>query len=200
LNVTQEIIVSEHIFDFEQTLSYYDLFANRTREMVMSVKDELDVYNLTSMVTAASGFGNTVAVGGAFSAANVIPTLATIAGRFAGYSQSFNGMYLVIENTDLPAFVQAQVANGFNMADAALRNGFLGSYMGIDIYVVRSGQFAAGTRLCGVKKQATFAMPVDWKFEEKQVSGKTGMECVTYGYTGNKMWTNTAALTAQVTL
>ena len=58
----------------------------------------------------------------------------------------------------------------------------------------------AGHRLFGVKNVVTFAMPGGIKYEEKGVSGKTGMETVTYGYVGYKVWTPKAGLIVDITL
>jgi hypothetical protein len=86
--------------------------------------------------------------------------------------------------------------------------------MGIDIYVTRPGTFIDGVmdsvsaltftnadhRVFGVKKVATYAAPRGITFEEKQVSGKTGVELVTYGYVGFKLWTVKANLIVDITI
>jgi hypothetical protein len=129
----------------------------------------------------------------------------------SGYSEIYNGMYLVVENTDLAGIIPAMASQGFSYADAALKNGFIGSFMGVDIYVVRTGTFVTGAvgtltfansgcRLFGVKNMATYAAPRGVQFEEKGVSGKTGKELVTVGYIGAKVWGAKAALTVKITL
>ncbi len=124
-------------------------------------------------------------------------------------------MYVIIEPTDLPGVIQAAATNGFNFADMALKNGFMTNYMGVEIYVVKAGIFVdettttvsgtktwtnLGHRVFGVKDITTYASPVDVKFEEKGVSGKTGMEVVTYGYIGFKAWAPKVTLTVDITL
>ena len=101
-------------------------------------------------------------------------------------------MFLVIESTDIQPFIQAQVSNGFQMADMALKNGFMGNYLGVDVYVVRSGVSPSNHRLGGIKKRFTVALPIQWKWEEKGVSGKTGKEVVLYGYMARKFGTTTS--------
>jgi len=120
-------------------------------------------------------------------------------------------MFIVIENTEIPGLIVAQAASGFSFADSVYKNGFMNSYMGVDIYVTRTGTFAddtfgtqtftnAGHRLFGIKKVATFASPRGVNYEEKQVSGKTGMEIVAYALVGAKAWASKSDLLIDITL
>jgi hypothetical protein len=214
LTVADEFIVSEHIFDFENTLTNFDMFASRTQEQAFSVANAVDKWVLNNLCEDGTGT-YTTPTGGFTTASNVIDILANISSKVAGYSEAYKGLYLVIENTDLPGFIKAQATNGYSMADSVLKNGFMSSFMGFDIYVVRSGTFvdatttsASGTktwtnsghRVAGVKNVTTYAAPQGVKFEEKAVSGKTGMELVTYGYLGFKAWAPKATLTIDITL
>ena len=210
LTVTDEVIVSEHIFDFEDILTSFDLFASRTDETINAVATKIDRYVLNNLTEDATG-AYTTPVGGFTTAANMNVIMSNLASSVAGYSEVFNGLFLVVENTDLVGIVQAQATNGFNYADSALNNGFVTNYMGIDIYVVRTGTFAdetlgtttytnAGHRVFGVKNVSTYASPRGIKFDEKGVSGKTGMEVVTFAYVGFKLWTPKTDLVIDVTL
>jgi hypothetical protein len=196
LTVSQEIILSEHVYDFEESLSSFDLFQNRVENMAWKAKDKLDTYVL-STVLGTSSIG-TLAVTGGFASFGVLKALGQLQGLVAGYSTSQSDVFLVIESTDVAAFIAAQVSNGFNMADMALKNGFMGNYLGVDVYVVRSGQSPSNHRLAGIKRKFTVALPVEWKQEEKGVSGLTGKEIVMYGYTGVKVWNNNLPLIIDV--
>jgi hypothetical protein len=210
LTVNNEFIVAEHIFDFESSLSNFDLFSSRVDESTYAVATKIDRFVLNNLCEDGTGTYTTPA-GGFTTAANVNEILANIASKVAGYADAYKGLFLVVENTDVVGILQAQATNGFSFADAALNNGFMQSMMGIDIYVVRSGTFAdetlgtttytnSGHRVAGVKNVATYASPRSVRFDEKQVSGKTGMEVVTYGYIGFKLWTPKAALIIDITL
>lgn len=214
LTVTEEVIVAEHIYDFEQVLTQFDVFANRTDEMNFAVAKAIDKYVLNVVLEAGTG-SYTTPVGGFTTAANINVIMSNLISKVAGYAEMYNGLYLVIENTDVPGFIQAQATNGFSFADAALNNGFLTSYMGVDIYVTRTGLFEddtqtsdsgsqtwsnSGHRLFGVKNTATYAAPRGVRFEEKGVSGKTGKEVVCYGYIGAKVWATKSDLTIDITL
>ena len=214
LTVTDEFVVSEHVFDFEDTLSNFDLFAARTDDMNYSVMAAIDKYVLNVILEAGTGT-YTTPVGGFTTAANINVIMSNLISKVAGYADTYKGMFLVIENTDVPGFVQAQATNGFSFADSALNNGFMTNYMGVDIYVVRTATFEddttttdsgtqtwsnSGHRLFGVKNICTYAAPQGIKFEEKGVSGKTGKEIAVYGYIGAKVWTPKASLIVDITL
>ena len=210
LTVTDEFIVSEHIMNFQNVLSQFDLFSSRMDEMNNSVKTSIDSFVLNSLTEDGTG-AYTTAAGGFTTAANINKIMGDLSGAVAGYADAFKGLFLVIENTDVSGFVQAQATNGFSFADAALKNGFMDSYMGVDIYVVRTGTFVdatvgtktwtnAGHRVFGVKDVATYASPRGIQVEEKGVTGKTGKELVTFGYIGFKLWAPKASLIVDVTL
>lgn len=210
LSVDDEFIVAEHVFDFEETLTAFDLFASRVDNQSNSVATKIDQFVINCATEDATGAYTTPA-GGFTTAANAAVIMSNLAASVMGYAETYKGLFLVIENTDVAGFAQAQVSQGFSYSDMALRNGFMSSYMGIDIYVVRAGTFVdatvgtktwtnAGHRLFGVKNIATYAAPRGIQFEEKGVSGKTGMEVVTYGYIGFKLWAPYTALLVDITL
>ena len=214
LTVSDEFVCAEHIFDFEQTLTNFDLFADRLDEQQYSVAHAIDVYVLNNLLEAGTG-AYTTPVGGFTTASNISEIMSNLISKVVGFSEVYKGMYLVIENTDVAGFVKAQATNGFNFADSALNNGFMSNYMGVEIYVVRSGTFTdesassnsgtttwtnIGHRLFGVKNISTYAHPQGVRFEEKDVTGKTGKEVVTYGYIGFKAWTPKLGLTVDILL
>jgi hypothetical protein len=214
LTVTEEFVVAEHVYDFEDTLNNFDIFAARTDDMSYSVMAAIDKYVLNVILEAATGT-YTTPTGGFTTAANINIIISNLCSKVAGYADAYKGLFLVIENTDVPGFIQAQATNGFSFADAALKNGLMNSYMGVDIYVVRTGTFEndayttdsgsqswsnSGMRMFGVKNVATYCAPRGVRIEEKMVTGKTGKEVVVYGYIGAKLWVPKAALIVEITL
>jgi len=210
LTVDNEVKISEHIFDFEEVLTSFDMYANRMQEMMYSVAERIDRFVINNLTEDATG-AYTTPVGGFTTAANINVIVSNLASKVMGYKDSYKGMFLVIENTDVVGFMQAQMTNGFSYADAALNNGFLTSYGGVEIYVVRTGTFAdetlgtktytnAGHRVFGVKNIATYASPRGIRYEEKSVSGKTGMELLVWGYVGFKLWATKTDLIVDITL
>lgn len=210
LTVADEFIVSEQVYDFERTLTNFDLFANRTDEQAYSIATAIDKQVVNALALGASG-AYTTPVGGFTTIANVNVIMANLISKTVGYADTYKGLFLVIEPTDVVGFIQVQAANGFSYADAVLNNGWMTSYLGVDIYVVKAGTFVSATvgtltftnsgcRLFGVKNVTTYAAPQGVMFDEKGVSGKTGKEVVTYGYIGVKVWATKAALLVKVTL
>lgn len=211
LTVTDESIYGEHVFDFERRMNNYNLMDARFDEMAYAVAYGIDYFVLNSLTEDGTGTYTTPA-GGFTTAANINVIMSNLISKVAGFSDVSNGMFLVIENTDVPGFIQAQATNGFSFADAALNNGFMSSYMGVDIYVVRSGTFVtttigsrsdianSGHRVFGVKGVSTYASPRGLIYEEKGVSGKTGKEIAVSSQVGFKLWTQKAGLVVDITL
>jgi hypothetical protein len=211
LTVTDEVKVAEQVYDFEQTLSNFDMYANRADEQAYAFAAKIDSFVLNYLGYSATG-AYTTPVGGFTTASNVITILSNLQSKVMGYADAYKGTFLVLENTDVTGVMASQANNGFSFADSALNNGLLTRMMGTEIYVTRTSTFTnsaigtlaapamSGCRLFGVNNVATYAAPRGVQVEEKAVSGKTGRECVTWGYVGFKLWTTKAALIVKITL
>ena len=214
LTVADEFIAATHIFHFEEATSNFDLFYTANTALTNSLVQAVDKWVINNLCEDGTGTYSTPS-GGFTTAANVSVILGNIISKTAGYADAIGGTYVIVENTDLPGIIASQVASGFNFADAALRNGFIGNMMGVDIYVVRSGTFVdetissvsgtktwtnAGHRVGGAKMVSTYARPRWLTFEEKGVTGKTGMEVAGICYAGFKQWTPYSDLTIDITL
>lgn len=213
--VTDEATYAGHIFQFERFLSSYDLMSARMDEMAYAVKYGIDYSVVNQLCEDGTGTYTTPA-GGFTTAANIPVIISNLCSKVMGFAETYNGLFLIIENTDVPGFIQAQIASGFSYADSALNNGFMTSYAGVDIYVVRTGTFvtadigtrASGTtitnsghRVFGVKNMATVLRPAGAaSYEEKSVSGKTGKEIAVVQPFGFKLWTQKASLIVDITL
>lgn len=214
LTVADEFIVSGQIKGFEKITSNFDLFFGANQAMTNSVVTAIDKWVLNNLCEDGTGAYTTPA-GGFTTASNVITIISNVISKCAGYADAMGGLYVVVENTDLTGIIPAIATSGFRFADDALTNGGYGQILGVDIYVVRSGTFAdettstvsgtktwtnSGHRVGGVKNVSTYAFPRGLQFEEKGVTGVTGMEVVLYGLVGFKQWTPTAGLTIDITL
>lgn len=191
LEVNRESIYNTHFFDFETRFADYDIALETLKIASAKLAEDMD-RELFAILEA--GAGNTVPVAGGFTAGNVIASVSQALGFVSGYANVTNGLYLVIDNLQLPAFVQMGATNGFSFADAVLMNGLGGTLMGADLYVVRAGQLPADTALFGVKKASTTGIGGAIHIEEKQVSGKTGMEFVAVNYSRSALWNNNQPL------
>ncbi len=210
LTVTDEVIYAEHIFAHEDFFAVFDIAASRLDNMMYAVAFGIDKFVLNNLCEDATGSYSTPS-GGFTTAANINTIMANLVSKVAGYQDAYKGLFLVIENTDIVGFAIAGATNGFSMADATLRNGFMNEWMGVEIYVVRSGTFVSATlgtttvtnadhRVFGVKGVATYASPRGMQYDEKKVSGKTGAEIVVFGLVGFKLWAQKDGLVVDITL
>lgn len=209
LTVDNEVIYSEHIFAHEDFFAKFDIAASRLDNMMYAVSYGIDYFVLNNLCEDGTGT-YTTPVGGFTTAGNINTIMGNLLSKVAGFENTY-GTFLVIENTDLVGFAIAGATNGFSVADATLKNGFMNNWMGTDIYVVRTGTFVdatigtttvtnAGHRVFGANKVATYASPRGMNYEEKSVSGKTGKEIVVFSLIGFKLWSQKASLIIDITL
>ena len=210
LTVTDQVTYAGHVFDFEQIMTNYDMMAERMDEMAYAVAYGVDYFVLNNLCEDSTTT-YTTPVGGFTEPSNINVIMSNLISKVAGYADTYKGLFLVIENTDVPGFLQAQATYGFSFADAALNNGWMSSYMGVDIYVVRTGTFVdatigtatvtnSGHRVFGVKNVSTYASPRGVIYDEKKVTAKTGREIEAHAYVGFKFWAQKAALGVDITL
>jgi hypothetical protein len=210
LTVNMEVKYGEHIYNFEQVISNFDLFAERADRLAYAVGQKIDYAIVNLLCEDGTGTYSTPS-GGFTTASNWNKILSNLLTKWAGYSNIYNGMFLVVEAGDLSGIVEAQMTNGFSFADTALNNGFVKNQAGIDIYVVVDSTFAndtigdstvtnSGHRVAGIKNSATYAQPRGIQYEEKSVSGRTGKEIVVWGLFGFKLWTQMASMIIDITV
>lgn len=212
LQVTDQVTYAIHLFEFENTLARADLYQSFVQDMTNAIGVIADKFVLNKVLDGATGTYSTP-VGGFSTAANINQIIADLTAKVSGYADSYaNGMFLVIENTELSGLIQAGMSNGFSFADSTLKNGFAGVYGGVDVYVVLAGTFVNATvgtlsatnlghRLFGVKKiPMTYAAPRGIQYDEKKVTLKTGRELSCWANIGAKVWTPKAALLIDITL
>lgn len=210
LTVTDEVIYSEQVFAFEEFFARFDIAQSRIDNMMYAVAFGIDKYVLNNITAGATGT-YTTPVGGFTTAANINTIMGNLQSKIAGYHDTYNATFLVIENTDIVGFAIAGATNGFSVADSVLKNGYMNNWMGTDIYIVRSGTYVtaslgstsvtnSGHRLFGVKNMSTYASPRGMQYDEKGVSGKTGKEIVVFGLIGAKVWAQKAPLLVNITL
>lgn len=75
-----------------------------------------------------------------------------IVGELAGYGGRLSDRFIVMDNDMFIHFLDAGATPATEFGDRVLETGDLYVYMGLYIYVVRSGQITAGKILAGVKK------------------------------------------------
>ena len=214
LTVADEFTYGEHIFDFEEELVNYSVMADRQEKISYAIKAAMDIWAVNTLCEDGTGTYDTPS-GGFTTPSNIPVIIAGLMAKFLGYDMyTPNGIFLVVEAGDTVGFTQFSMGAGWSFADAALKNGWIGSVGGIDIFVVLDSTFQdatttavsgsktwtnSGHRVAGLKGVATFSV-LDGKWEEKGVSGKTGKEVCGYAYAGLKVWANVASMIVDVTV
>jgi hypothetical protein len=210
LTVTDEFIVSEHVYDFAIAMQHGDILGSRGDEMTASVATSIDKYCLNYLLDQGTGTLDTPS-GGFTTAANVNKIFADLWTKWVGYADTYKGVYIVLEAADITGVIQAGTGSGYSYADSWLKNGFMTSHMGIDIYVVKDGTFVtdtlgtksvtcSGHRVAGVKGIATYAAPRGIQYQQKPITAATGYEVVIWGYIGFNGWYQKRALTVDITI
>lgn len=211
VTVADEVIVSAHVYDFEMKTMAFDLVANFLDDLMYQVAFKMDQFVLNKVLDVATGT-YTTPVGGFTTPANIPQIVGDLWGKVAGFQTGIaSNPFLIVESTDLTGFAQISVASGWNYADLALNNGFAGNYMGVKVYVVRTGTFVtttlgtltavnSGHRLFGISKLAVMANPGGINYEEKAIGSETGKEIVAYGYVGANVWNKQLGLFVDITL
>lgn len=215
LQVTEEVKIAEHIYDFQNVLSNYDLYFERMDAHLYAVALAADKWTLNMLCEDGTATYTTPS-GGFTTASNILTILANLGSKLAGKADAYKGRFIVVEAADTVGFVLAGATNGYSYADAVLNNGQVTSFMGWDIFVVPDSTFTtvssadstsgtktwsnSGHRVAGVKGVATYARPRGVVYDEKKVTGKTGMEIETHGYIGFKLWAQKAALVIDITV
>lgn len=211
LTVAYEFIVSNHIYDDERIMEHGDIMASQMDEMIASVATSIDKYVLNKLCDGGTNVQTySTPAGGFTTPANIPVIMSNLISKVAGYAETYKGLFIVIEAGDIVGFIQSGAASGFSFADSWLKNGFMGNYMGVDLYVKPTDTFTTSTigeafvnsghRVFGVKGTTTYASPRGIQYEEKSIGGETGKEIVAWGYVGFKAWYNKSALTVDITI
>jgi hypothetical protein len=201
LTVNRRAYQAEHVDNIEQLQVRYDLAKARAERHAYVVRKKIDAYVLQNAATTSGTLqvddgeiggtdGNPITL----SSTNVDDMLrAVMETLYTNDARMENGVYIVLAPDHITKLTQFQQANGFSLADAALKNGYIDSYMGVDIYL--SNQlYNDGTQdhaIAGVYDSISLALPDDGgDFEKKAVSGKFGRELVTSKIYNTKIWNN----------
>ena len=203
--VTDQVTYAVHDFEFEETQSRVNLGQSYYLDMAAAVAVKVDQFVLNKILDSA-GSSYSAPTGGFAQSGNINTIFANIVSKLGGYSDTWRGKFVVLENTDMVGLYQAGATNGFNFADNVLRNGEVGMWMGVKVYEVRTGVFTTATigtltatnlkhRLAGVMGVTGYNLqPGGVHYDEKKVTGKTGMELACWVNVGAQVWTQKANL------
>ena len=103
LTVDHEIKYAEHIFNYDDLLTQFDVYASRVDEMTYAIKERIDHFVLNNLCEDGTGTYSTPS-GGFTTASNIITIMANLNSKVAGYHEAYKGTFLVIENSDMVGF------------------------------------------------------------------------------------------------
>lgn len=112
----------------KQALANYG--ADLAFQAAYQLKNNIDQKNISTGVSAAS---STVA-GGALTSSNIISKLTDAYAQLQRNNATNGSMFAILDPERTALLSQTFIANGFQIADNSLRNGFSGRALGFDIY------------------------------------------------------------------
>ena len=143
------IYVAEHINPSNEAYTAADLTKESMNEMNRGLLEAIDKKVFTDAL-ATTGIATTTATA-ITDAATAKTATEEIVGALAGYGGKLSDRFIVMDNDTFVHFLDAGATPATSFGDRVLETGDLYVYMGLYIYVVRSGQIAAGEILAGVK-------------------------------------------------
>lgn len=207
LSVSRRATVAEHIDNIEMLQARYDLAMERAERQAFTAKNYIDKYVLGLYTQAGITIdGPTIGAAAgsiALTSTNVDDVANAIVEKLAENSAAMDrGMFWVVSPKTLTKITSFMQNNGFNIADASIKNGFTGgNFAGLDIYVSNNLTTASSVEhsIAGIKGSLFLALPSDgMEYEKKAVSGKHGREVVTSHVYNATIWNNLQAEVADV--
>jgi ElaB/YqjD/DUF883 family membrane-anchored ribosome-binding protein len=200
LTVNKRAYVSEHVDNYDELFSRYDLAMERAKEHADRIKKTIDKDSLQT-VTTTSGIQlvDNATLGGAagnitLSTSNIDEVFDAARIKLDEADVDTDGeLFAVLRPKDISKLRLFASTAGFNTADETFKNGKVGRYMGFDIYMSNNLYTNGGSAypLFGAKKSAFIALPESGiGFEAKSVSGKFGKEIVSHKFHNSKVWNN----------
>lgn len=219
LTVNKQFANFQNIANFDKKVAEFDYIDGVMTDMTRSMSEDLDKWALNrALADVAGSTASFATASGGITKTNALNVVATIQGKLAGYKNlPGQNTYLVIENTELAAFMEAGALSGFAFGDKVLFSGIVKNIFNTDIIVARTGTFVDATvsgdvftnadnRLFGVKNVITLAKPSATRegaasdYFEKQIDSFIGTQVGMVCYTGLKAWTPKLNMSGALTL
>ena len=143
------VYAAERVNPSNEAYTDVDLTKESMDEMNRGLIEAIDAKVFTDAL-ATSGIATTTATQ-ITSAAEAKTATEQIVGALAGYGGKLSDRFIVMDNDMFIHFLDAGASPATEFGDRVLETGDLYVYMGLYIYVVRSGQIASGEILAGVR-------------------------------------------------
>ncbi|MGI8467735.1 MAG: hypothetical protein ACR2N3_04715 [Pyrinomonadaceae bacterium] len=142
--------VSFYIDDIDQLQNRYDIAKVKADEAAYLLRDAIDSTVFGQYVNAAYYFDNVdftagAAGGLAVDETNIHKLVTGVKAKLMKNNVNPNGdLFMVVTPTIAMYIERYAAANGFNIADSTIRNGYAGDYLGVRIYVSNNLTNTAG--------------------------------------------------------
>ncbi len=182
-------IVPFYVDDVNELLAKPDYAAAVAEDAAYRLRDDIDSAALALVTAAATDFGATgvatagFATGGTtavtLSTANVVNFFSEARKGLRALNVEEAGDWIAIVRPSVAQVIEEQAVNvGFNLADATLRNGYAGNFMGFKIYV--SNNMPANHAYIGRAGCIDLIMQAEPKMVIKDVDDQLGKNFLPY--------------------
>jgi len=142
LTVDQYKTVPIYVDDVEQLQTNINLRTALQEEIAYQLRDAIDTHALNNMYSGAVRTAEEMVAGGtsahavSASTANVIDMFSKARLELRKLNVAENGDWISIVHPSIAGLIETKATSvGYNVADATLRNGYAGDFMGFKIYV-----------------------------------------------------------------
>ncbi len=205
-------IVPFYVDDVDLLQSHQDFAANVAEDAAYQLRDAIDASALAE-VSAGIYFGDTSGTGGTYitgttiTVSSVVSSSANIDDVFVDARQALregnvseDGDWIAIMRPAVAASIELMaIGSGFNVADATLRNGYAGDFLGFHCYT--SNNVPSGKMYLGKRGAIKLVVQKEPDMEIKDVSDKRGKNFLPTIVYGQKVFTRDALrfLNVQIT-
>lgn len=127
--------------EMRQHLRRAQILAQKVNEATEEINVYLDSLVMGEYENATYKYGSggittsTTVAGKTFTAGNISPALGTVFANLQDRLGSMRSKFLVLPYFLMDRLADAAISNAFNMADAAMKNGYVGNHKGFKLYV-----------------------------------------------------------------
>ncbi len=202
LVVDKKKVVPTYVDNVEELQTKYSMAIDMADNAAYKLKDDIDTATFVHVSAAASGlyYGGTAepikhAAISAVTTAAITATTSNIIEVFTKSRKALRkqnveegGDWIAVLSPEVMEVIELTATNkGFNVADATLRNGYVGTFLGFKLYI--SNNLPGTYCYIGRAKMIHLATQQSPRMEIRTVSNKLGRNFLAYTVYGTKLFT-----------
>lgn len=154
LTVDFQYEASVYVDDISAKQSMYAIQSEAMKEQMYAIKNKIDSSIFERVILAADTLDAGDLTGGGSNGAaitltttNIIEAFSTARAKLASINVEDNGDFVAVVTPTVASLIEQKATGvGFNLAEAAFKNGFVGDFMGFKIYVSNNLDVTTNTR------------------------------------------------------